>query len=126
MTVVKYCCALTALSYLVAALLPAHLLGNQPNGINSTAPEWIGRTLFFAYFLLLGTVTFGIQTRKPIYWKLIPILLGIFLLSIVIGALWSFILLSLPWIPFMFVVVVIFIGALFFGGWWRNQRSYFA
>jgi hypothetical protein len=42
------------------------------------------------------------------------------------ASLWTLISLSLPWVPFMFIVFFIFIGALFFGAWWRSQKSYFA
>jgi hypothetical protein len=122
----KYCCAILALAYLVTALLPAHLLVPQHSGLKATVPEWVGRALSIADFLLLAAMFYGVQKRKPIYWRLIPVLLGIFLLSVVIPTLWSLIRLSLPWAPFMFIVVFFFIGALFFGAWWRNQKNYFA
>lgn len=117
----KYFCAIMALASLVSAFLPA-----QHNDVRAVAPEWVGRAIFIVDFLLLSTMFYGIQTRKPIFWKLIPALLAMLLLSSVVPALWSLVQLSLPWLPFMFIIAFIFIGSLFFIAWWRKQRSYFA
>jgi hypothetical protein len=66
------------------------------------------------------------QNRKLIFWRLIPVLMTILLLSNTIGPLWTAILLSEPLLPFVFIVVFIAIGSLVFMTWWRNQKSYFA
>jgi hypothetical protein len=111
-----------AFGFLISALLATSSIVAPQRTI---APEWVVRAIYFLDFLLLGGIFYGLQTRKTIYWKLIPVLLGIFLLSFVIGSLWSIIQLSLPWVPFVFVIVLIFIGSLFFGAWWRKQKNYF-
>jgi hypothetical protein len=120
----KKACILLALAYLVAALFPLHLLVAQQNAV---VPDWVGRALYFAYFLLFSTVAYGVQTRKSIYWRLIPALLVIFFLSFIVGATWTFIHLSLPWIPLILTFVpCIVIGGFIFSGWWRKQAGYFA
>jgi hypothetical protein len=122
----KYVFAILALVYLVGAFLPPSFVVTQHSGAGPIAPEWVGRAISIADFLLLGIMFYGVQKRKLIYWRLIPFLLGLFLLSVVIPPLWSLIRLSLPWVPFIFIVVAIFIGALFLSAWWRNQKIYFA
>jgi hypothetical protein len=123
MKLFKYSCAALGLSYLISALLPASIIVTQPTAVTS---EWVGRLIYIGDFLLLSAMIYGVQKRTPIYWKLIPGLLGVFLLSVVIGTLWSLIALSMPWVPFTFIITFIFIGFLAFIAWWRNQKSYFA
>jgi hypothetical protein len=119
----KFFCAAMALGSLVSALIPMSILPQH----TAATPEWVGRAIFIVDFLLLGTMLYGVQTRKPIYWRLIPILMMIYLLlSVLIPTLWSFVRLSLPWPPVVFIIVFIFVGALFFITWWQNQKSYFA
>jgi hypothetical protein len=118
----KYLCAAMALSCLVSALIPMSIVPQH----TATAPEWLGRVIYIGDFLLLGTMFYGMQKRKPIYWRLIPVLMAIYLLSVVVPALWTLSRLSLPWFPIIFTFVFIFIVLLFFIAWWRNQRSYFA
>jgi hypothetical protein len=120
MKLLKFCCAVLALGCLVSALIPTSIAPQH----TATAPAWVGRAVSTADFLLLGIVLYGVETRKPIYWRLIPILLAIFLLSVLIPTLWSLIRLSLPWLPFVCIIVFIFVGVLFFIAWWRNQKSY--
>ena len=117
-----YLCAAMALGCLVSALIPMSIVPKH----TATAPEWVGRAIYIGDFLLLGTMFYGMQKRKPIYWRLIPILMTIYLLSVAMTALWTFSQLSLPWSPIVFTFVFIFIGLLFFIAWWRNQKSYFA
>jgi len=47
------------------------------------------------------------QNRKLIFWRLIPVLMTILLLSNTIGPLWTAILLSEPLLPFVFIIVFI-------------------
>ena len=115
----KYFCAAMALGCLVSALIPMSIVPQH----TATAPEWVGRAIYLGDFLLLGTIVYGVQTRKPIYWRLIPVLMAIYLLSVLIAILWSLIRLSLPWLPFVFMFVLFFIGFLFFITWWRNQKT---
>jgi hypothetical protein len=118
----KYLCAAMALGSLAGALIPTSIVPQH----TATAPEWVGRAIYTGDFLLLGTVFYGMQKRKPIYWRLIPVLMAIYLLSVAIPTLWTVSRLSLPWFPFIVTFVFIFIGLLFFIAWWRNQKSYFA
>jgi hypothetical protein len=118
----KYLCAAMALGCLVSALIPTSIVPQH----TGTTPEWVDRAIYFGGFLLLGTIFYGMQKRKPIYWRLIPILMAIYLLSVVISTLWNLSRLSLPWLPFIFTFAFIFMGFLFFIAWWRNQKSYFA
>jgi hypothetical protein len=110
-----------ALGSLVGALIPMSIV---PQHI-ATVPEWVGRALYTADFLFLGTMFYGLQRPKPIYWKLIPVLMVIFLLSVLISTLWSAFRLSLPLLPFMILVVFMFVGLLVFIAWWRKQKNYF-
>jgi hypothetical protein len=125
MKLFKYCCAAVAFSYLVSAFLPMHLNVAQHSGAAKSTPEWLARAIPFADFLLLGTIFYGLQRPRPIFWKIIPVLMIIYLLSVVIPPLWTLISRSLPWVPFIFIIVLFFVGALFFLVWWRNQKSYF-
>lgn len=126
MTLFKYICVIAALIYLVIAFLPTHFMGPQHSAAGAVAPQWIGRAVSAVDFLLIGAMFYGMQTRKPVYWRLIPILLLIYLLSGVIAPLWTAILRGLPVLPFIFIVVFIFVGMLVFVTWWRNQKDYFA
>jgi hypothetical protein len=126
MKLFKYCCASLALLYLVNAFLPTHFTVAQHSRVEAITPEWAGRMISTAYFLFLGAISYGVQQRKPIYWRLIPVLLGIYLLGVFVPALWTFSQLHLPWLPFLFIGGVMFIAFLVFIAWWRNQRRYFA
>lgn len=125
MVLFKYCCATIALTYLVTALLPTNFIAPSPSWAGAVGPEWIGRAISTVYFLLLGTIFYGLQRRRPIYWRLIPILLTTYLLGVAIPALWTYIRLELPWRPFLIIFVFIFIGMLGFMAWWRNQKNHF-
>jgi len=117
-----YLCAAMALGSLGSAIVPMSIVPQN----TATAPEWVGRAIYVGDFLLLGTMFYGMQKREPIYWRLIPVLMAIYLLSVAIPALWTLSRLSLPWFPIIVTLVFIFIGLLFFIAWWRNQKSYFA
>lgn len=126
MKLLKYSCAILALVYLATALVPSHFMLVQHTKIESIIPEWIARAISISYSVLLFAIFYGLQKRIPIYWILVPILLGLFILGLLIPAFWSLFRLSQPWIPFIFVIVFISIGFLVFIAWWRKQRSYFA
>ena len=125
MKLFKYCCAFLALVYFVYAFLPSRLVVAELSGAEAITPEWVGRAFSIEYSLLFSAMFYGIQTRKRIFWRLIPVLLGILLLSVVIPAFWGLFRLSLPWVPFIFVVVFILISLLIFIAWWRSQKNYF-
>lgn len=120
----KIVCGLLALSYLAAAIIPIELFFKY-NG-PKVAPNWVGHTIYFGYFLLLGIVFYGLQYRIPIYWKLTPILIGIFASTYLIGSLWSAVALSLPLIPFSFFIIFFLLIYFIFIAWWRKQKNYFA
>ncbi|MFZ3350117.1 MAG: hypothetical protein WA268_04525 [Xanthobacteraceae bacterium] len=120
MKVFKYLCAIAALAYLANAFFP------MPPGAPQVVPAWVGRAALAVNCLLLGTISFGIQIRKPIYWKFIPVLMAIYLLWNFIVPLFDLISLSLPWLPFVSIIVFAVIGFLVFMAWWRNQKYYFA
>jgi hypothetical protein len=124
MTHFKYCCAILAVIYLVLALLPTNVI-NPHHIVIGPTPVWLGRAISIADFLLLATVFYGMHTRRPIYWVLIPILIMLYVLSILIPSLWTLVWLSLPWQPFIIVVVLFLIGMIVFCAWWRKQREYF-
>jgi hypothetical protein len=126
MKLFKYCCAIMALPYLVTAFLPMHFNVAHHNGAGTIGSEWGARAVAIADVLLLGAMFYGLHRRNPIYWILIPILMVAYLLSVVIPPLWTIVSLSLPWVPFMFIVFLFAVGALGFCAWWRHQRSYFA
>jgi hypothetical protein len=125
MTLFKYICAIVALIHLVIALLPTHFIGPHHSAAAAVAPQWIGRAVSAVDFLLVGTIFYGLQTRKPVYWRLIPVLLTIYLLSELIAPLWTAILRGLPWLPFLFIFVFIIVGMLAFVARWRKRRNYF-
>jgi hypothetical protein len=93
----KDLCALGTLGYLVAALLPMQFFPQHVGVI----PEWIGRAIFIATSLVFGTIYYGIHTRKPIFWRIIPTLIVIFFLSHLIGGFWT-VRPSPPWFPIVF------------------------
>ncbi len=123
MKVFKYGCAILALSYLVAALFPSYLIVAPHTGV---AHRLAGHAVLIVNSLLLIAMLYGIQTRKPIFWKLIPVLVVIFLLSVFVPPLWTFIQNRQPWVPFAFVIIFFFIGASSFMPWWRKQKNYFS
>jgi hypothetical protein len=116
-------CGLLALSYLAAAIIPAELFFKY-NGPR-LVPDWAGHAIYFGYFLLFGVVFYGLQYRIPIYWKLTPILIGIFISTYLIGSLWSALSLSWPLAPFTFVIIFFLLSYFIFIAWWRKQKSYF-
>lgn len=120
----KYGCAALALIYLAIALLPTKFAAQQAEA--AVVPVWIGRAVAILDFVLLSSIFYGLQQRYPAFWRAIPILLVVYLLSILISAFWTLIVLSLPWLPFLFVVTFILIGASFFYLWWRKQQNYFS
>lgn len=126
MTLFKYICAIVAVVSLVITLLPPYFTGHQHIATGAVAPQWIGRAVSAVDFLLIGTAFYGMQTRKPAYWRLIPILVLIYLLSGVIAPLWTAIIRGLPVLPFISIFVFIFVGMFVFLAWWRNQKNYFA
>ena len=129
MTLFKYICAIVALIHLAVVFLmflPTHVIAPQHSEAGRVVPEWIGRVVLAVDFLLIGTMFYGMQVRKPIYWRLIPILMTIYLLSGVIAPLWTAIRRGLPLLPFLSIVVFIFVAMAVFITWWRNQKSYFA
>ncbi len=58
-----YLCALAALGDLATALLPMSFFPPHVEII----PEWLGRAVSIANFLLFGTMAYGIYTRKVIF-----------------------------------------------------------
>lgn len=114
-----------ALSWL-AAVLFVSLPIDTPQNVVQTSPVWFSQILYSGYFLLFAIAYYGIRKRKLIYWKIIPTLLWIFLISFVSIAMLSPISLSLPWVPLLAVVAVFFVGGAVFCVWWQKQRGYFA
>jgi RHS repeat-associated protein len=122
MTRLKWGCAILALAYLVAAFFPTHVAAPQQSW---TAKEWVGRAIYIVNFLLVSAMFYGMQTRKPVYWRLIPILMILYLLSVLIPMLWTAIRLEFSLLPFLFICIITFFGMLAFVAWWRKQKSYF-
>jgi hypothetical protein len=122
MTRLKWGCAILALAYLVAAFLPTHVTAPQHSWAEK---EWVGRAIYIVNFLLVGVMFYGMQTRKLVYWRLIPILMTMFLLSVLIPWLWTAILLEFSLLPFLFICIITFFGMVAFVAWWRKQKSYF-
>lgn len=122
--VLKKGCAFLAIAYLVWALLPYSLLGMHRGA--QLSPEWASRTIFFAWFLVFGTMFYGLKRRTPIYWKLIPLLFGTYLTVDLAGAVWSLRQLSKPVAPFLVVIVALIVAFAAFLVWWRKQKSFFA
>jgi hypothetical protein len=119
--------ALMALLYLMSAVLPASLFGRH--GDPQLVPGWVGRAIFIADALVFGAIFYGLMKRKPIFWTLIPILLGAYLASFVIGSFWSIRHLAnyshVPWFPIYLMYVILVSGFIVFVLWWRKQKSYF-
>jgi hypothetical protein len=122
MTQFKWGCAIVALAYLVGAFLPTHVMAPQ---YSSTGTEWIGRAILIMNFLFVGAMFYGMQRRKLVYWRLIPILMAMYMLSALIPALWTAIRLGSSLLPFIFMLIIIFFGMLAFIAWWRNRKPYF-
>lgn len=122
--VLKKGCAFLAVLYLVWALLPYSLLG-MPRAVQ-LSPEWVSRATFLAWSLLFGAVFYGLKKRTPIYWKLIPLLIGVYAAANFAGAAWSTERLSKPLAPFLFGGIAIIGAFTVFLLWWRKQWSFFA
>jgi len=76
--------------------------------------------------LTFGSIFYGIHKRISIFWKMIPALILIFILKMNIFADWYLISHSLPWLPFLAMMIVICLGGgMLFVPWWRQQKSYF-
>ena len=121
MKLFKYCCAILAVAYLISAALPY----TQPSGAPQLTPVWVGRAMLAMDALFLGIMFFGVQSRKLIFWKLIPILMMVWLLSNMIGPLLYSIWFSKPLLPFVIIIVIFPIGLSAFVVWWRSQKNYF-
>jgi hypothetical protein len=127
MKFLKNGCLFLALAYLVYATPLPHFILPEPESIKAVAlPAWLGRMIYFIYFLLFAVMFYGFHMRKPIYWRIIPVLIAAYLLAGVFGELWILIRLSLPWVPFVFFIVAEFVSFLVFFIWWRKQKDYFA
>lgn len=122
----KYGCAVLAALYLAVTVFPADLIVGPHSTSPAAIPAWVGRMISAIEFLALAVISYGLFSRKSIYWILIPFLIALYLMSVLIPALWTLIELSLPWRPFMFIVGFLLLGFGTFGAWWRKQRDYFA
>ena len=124
----KYICAIAALVYLVSALvyLVNALVPTPFIGADTAAPSLTVPAGMTADFLLFGAIFYGLQKRKLIYWRLIPVLMVALLMLHLGFPLLYYIRHSQPWVPFVSVIVIFVIGFLIFMAWWRNQKSYFA
>jgi hypothetical protein len=123
---IKYGCAILALTYLVYAVLPPHLLTPQHSRAADVFPEWSAWVMDIVYACLYGATAYGLHKRAPLYWRLIPFLVGILLLSVFIPAIWTLHQLSMPRFPLMFAVLTGFAAFFVFFAWWRNQIDYFS
>ena len=122
MKLLKYGSAILALIYLVYAFLPS-----QHSTAGEMYPEWLARTTSFVLFLLFGVISYGLQMRRPFYWRLIPALVGTILLCTTIGGLSKPPPnISIPWFLYLLVAIAAVAIFLAFIAWWRNQKDYFA
>jgi phosphoglycerol transferase MdoB-like AlkP superfamily enzyme len=121
----KYGCAIVAVAYFAAAVLPTSLLWPHASE-QQLASAWLTRAAMTVNFLLFGAIFYGIQKRTPIYWKLIPFITAALFLANLIPPLVTLISLSRPWLPFLFIIGFACVFFLIFMMWWRNQRGYFA
>jgi len=122
----KLFCLLGAAFYLLLAFLPGSIMGPHSGSVKSVLPPWVGHAISFADFLLFAFILYGAQKRSPIYWTLIPIMLLFDFASMLLPALWTLVSLSLPWLPFLFIIGFVAIGlAAFYAVVWRKQREYF-
>jgi hypothetical protein len=117
--------AFLAVAYLVYALLPYSRLGMH--GGPQLFPEWASRAWFLVCSLFFATIFYGLKKRTPIYWKVIPVLSGIYIVVHFVGAVLTTHHLSQAWLPLlMFGGPTIFGAFTIFVLWWRKQRNYFA
>src|SRR6185437_9907463 len=110
--------AFGAIAYFVYALLPYADLGMR--SASDVSSDLAGRAQALAISLMCAVVFYGLRKRTPIYWKVIPTLIGICALNSVLGGAWTFYQRSQPWI-----LVVAFVGPALLGAflvfivWWR-------
>jgi len=117
--------AFGAIAYFVYALLPYAYLGMR--SASDLSSDWPGRAQALAVSLMFAVVFYGLRNRTPIYWKVIPTLIGIYGLSSILGGAWTFYYRSQPWILVVAFGGPVVLGAfVFFIVWWRKQKSYFA
>lgn len=123
----KYGCALCALTYFIYVFLPADFIVAQHSKTAANVSEWFSRAISFALFLLYGAIFYGLQKRRAIFWRLIPVLVGTIFLETTIGALSTPPQnVSMPWYLYFLIPVLVLMLFLVFIAWWRHQKSYFA
>ena len=116
--------AFGAFAYFVYALLPYAHLGMR--SASNASSDWAGRAQGLAVSLMFAVIFHGMRKRTPIYWKVIPTLIGIYGLTAVLGGTWTLYHRSQSWIPLVAFGGPALLGAfLIFIVWWRKQRSYF-
>jgi len=127
MKFLKYGCALTALTYFVYVFLPSHFIVAQHSKAGENLPDWFSRTTSLALFLLYGVIFYGLQKRRAIFWRLIPVLVATIFLGTTIGALSipppN---VSIPWFLYFLIPILVLTLFLVFIAWWRHQKSYFS
>ena len=123
----KLFCLLGAAFYLLLTFLPNGIIGPHGGSVKSILPPWAGHAISFADFLLFAFMFYGVQKRSTVYWIVIPIMLLLYFASMLLPALWDIVNLSLPWLPFLFIISFVAMGfAAFYAIFWRRQREYFS
>lgn len=129
MKMIKYGCAFLALTYLVYALLP-HLIIAQHGRTGKIFPEWFNRIIDIVYACLYGTISYGLHKRTEFYWRLIPILVAVDVLSrSILAAIWfgQFSKFSGSLMLPVTVFITLSFAFVAFKPWWQNQkRDYFS
>jgi hypothetical protein len=121
----KYVFAFLCFAYIASAFLPGcstHARDCPPTVYSA----WLGRALFIIDGVLFAAAFLCMQIRKPICWKLIPVLLGGYWLTYILPGFWFPPKVQHAWVPEMALVIITVVGVPAFVIWWRNQKSYFA
>ena len=115
----QYGCALSAIGYFLAAAMPVFLTITH-RGANASLR---GALVPLTASLLLVMISFGVHSRKRIFWRVIPVLAAAFLLDVTVPPSLYMAHRSEPYMPLVVAMIAIF--GLFLA-WWRYQREYFS
>ena len=132
MKTLKYFCLFVSLVYIAAALTDIQRISITPSGLTIRPySTYAPRIWAFANALVLTTSAYGIHIRARMMWKAGFILLALYYVDFVVGAVTATYhaahVVSIPsfWLPAALVVLVGAAVAIYWGLWWKRRQTYF-
>jgi hypothetical protein len=131
MTKLKSLCLFLGLAYLAVALSGINAVSGTRSGMTVSHLNAFGRIWAVAVALILATFAYGLHRRMPIVWKAGFILLALGYIDAAVQAVTATyraadaVSFSSFWLPSALVVLVGGAVTIYWGLWWKRQRSYF-